>query len=100
MRFRSGALWLDHLQGEGIGTISRIHPSNLVHAWKKAAVGAVCVINGICTTNGASLGLPFAESESCGWSDGNNRRGDCESSGLKELSSAAYSGDELISYNM
>lgn len=63
-------------------------------------VGAVWIINGICMTNGASLGLSFADSEGCGWSDGNNRRGDCKTSGFKELSSAAYSGDELISYNM
>ena len=63
-------------------------------------VGAVGVINGICKRKGASLGLSFADTESCGWSDGNNGRADCGSSGSKEFSSAAYSGDELISYNM
>lgn len=51
-------------------------------------------------TNGASLGLSFAESESCGWSDGNNRRGDCEISGFEELSWAACAGAELISSNV
>lgn len=63
-------------------------------------VGAVCIINGICMTNDASLGFSFADSESCGWSDGSNRRGDRKTSRFKELSSAAYSGDELISCNM
>lgn len=60
-------------------------PSHLVRAWGKAAVGAVCKINGISVTNGASLGLCFADSESCGWSDGNSRGG-CKSSRFTELS--------------